>query len=538
MATGDRKFTRIPPESTGDRIQVHHSYVINYNSKSAPILIGDEIACVTSLFTGIVVKITEITGTTGILWVTPDITSEDLDVIASENIQINAGTVAIVASGYPLYSNVNKLVGWNNSSNGQFVDEQGSAYMRFQDGSVEFDAFGKVSVSQSTPIGSYIFDYDELPYMFTSEVTGSASISHDVTVGSVVLDNTTGATDEIKYTTNLYHPYIPGVGQKIVMTVACGDTGKANLERSWGYFDDNDGLFFRQTSTGFEVVVRSSVSGSPVETVVLQDDFNLDKVDGTANNNNLSRFNLDTSKDVVYWISLQWLGAGTVAFGCYGNGQRITLHKFNFSGLNAQSYMRTACLPIRIQQTNTGLTGSSSEFRLFCAQVSQDGQFLSYKKRLTAPSFSEFTVTNSELYLSSFRNKLTINTIRNKRVALLDKIKYSIVKSGATDTDDRIILKMFLNATLTTPSWTSAGSTSGLEYDSVATLGTHTILLEEWYLKGTGEIKFSDDKIDSLTRLLLLADGSQPTITFTAQNPVAANTALAYIKMEFNEVEV
>ena len=35
MALGDRRFTRIPPESTGDRIYQVHTAEIEYESKSA-----------------------------------------------------------------------------------------------------------------------------------------------------------------------------------------------------------------------------------------------------------------------------------------------------------------------------------------------------------------------------------------------------------------------------------------------------------------------------------------------------------------------
>lgn len=538
MSSGDRKYTRIPPESTGDRMQVRHSYAFNYNSKVSPIYLGDEISCISSNFTGEIIAIQELTGTTGIIWVNPDPSSEDIDVVSGENIQVDAVTVAnVLGAGYPVYTNTTHVVGWNNAQNGQYVDSQGQAYVRFRDGALEFDAFGRARVSQLNNLASYIFDYNHLSNLFSAENIGSATVTHNATSGCVLLTNTTGATDESKYTSDLYHPYYPGFGQVIVMSVACGDTGKANLERSWGYFDDDNGIFFRQTVSGFEVVVRSNVSGSPVETIVTQDDFNVDKVDGSSGHDNLSKFELDTSKDVVYWITFQWLGAGTVSFGCYGNGQSITMHKISFSGMNSASYMRHGNLPLRFQQTNTGATGSTSEFRCFCAEVANEAQHLPHKKKWASQSFSQFTVTDSELYLFSFRSASTINGVQNKRITLPDDILYSVVKNGATDTDDRIIIRLFLNATLTTPNWTSITS-SGLEYDDSATLGAHTILLGEWYVKGTGQIAHAIDQgIDSVARLLVKADGTQPTLTYTAQHPTSGNTALAYIKPIFNEVE-
>lgn len=65
MATGDRKFTRIPPESTGDRMHVHAHYQVNYNNKTGAFFIDDIVAGGTSGFTGRIVQITESTLTTG-----------------------------------------------------------------------------------------------------------------------------------------------------------------------------------------------------------------------------------------------------------------------------------------------------------------------------------------------------------------------------------------------------------------------------------------------------------------------------------------
>lgn len=44
----------------------------------------------------------------------------------------------------------------------------------------------------------------------------------------------------------------------------------AGITREVGYFDNNNGLFLRQTEEGLSFVVRSNVTGTPVDTVIPQ----------------------------------------------------------------------------------------------------------------------------------------------------------------------------------------------------------------------------------------------------------------------------
>jgi hypothetical protein len=56
---------------------------------------------------------------------------------------------------------------------------------------------------------------------------------------------------------------------------------KANVRQRVGYFDDNNGIFFQQTNGNKRWVIRSSVSGTPVDTeFASQTDWNIDKLNG------------------------------------------------------------------------------------------------------------------------------------------------------------------------------------------------------------------------------------------------------------------
>ena len=108
------------------------------------------------------------------------------------------------------------------------------------------------------------------------------------------------------------------------------------------------------TDEGFGVVIRTSTSGSQSETVIKQDDFNGDKLDGKGD----SQLTLDLSKNNQYWIDIQWHGAGRVRFGTYLNGNRIVMHTYYAGGQESVAMTQTASLPscTSIKSAGTPLT--------------------------------------------------------------------------------------------------------------------------------------------------------------------------------------
>jgi hypothetical protein len=108
---------------------------------------------------------------------------------------------------------------------------------------------------------------------------------------------------------------------KVMQTIQIGDTGKANVVRRWGYFDEENGLFWELDGTTLYAVQRSSTTGSVVDTRVAQANWNRDSLDGTI------RYDLDVTKTNLYWMDFQWLGVGIVRFGVYENdGTKTTCH--------------------------------------------------------------------------------------------------------------------------------------------------------------------------------------------------------------------
>ena len=252
------------------------------------------------------------------------------------------------------------------------VDESGALYTRFAEGKPQLDSFGKLRTSGATILGDYTFKEGLLPGLFAARLLGAATISHNDIVHAAVLTNTTASGDVVAFASNVYHHYFPGISQLAVMTVACGDAGKTGLTRRWGYFDASNGFMFAQVDGVFRVQVRSDRSGSAALIAdVAQADFNVDKLDGTGP----SGMTIALTDDNIYWIDVQWLGAGRVRFGTYYQGQRVICHEYYHEGNGGVPHATSGSLPVCFAQANTASTASSSELRAWCAAVISEATF-------------------------------------------------------------------------------------------------------------------------------------------------------------------
>jgi hypothetical protein len=370
---------QVLPDSSGRQLMLIHHLRVDYDGAGGSTFnVSDEITGQDSGTVGTVNRVVSVDINTGYLIVTLDAVSLDNELVFQndENIQVGGSTIAIV-NGSPtdLYVQPTTIVGATNPDNGLAIDARGAALVRFLEGQAQLDAFGSLQVSQKHSVGNYIYDYDLLPSFFETSISGSATITYESASVGALLSNSGVDGDLVQRTTHLYHVFQPGASQLIMMTTAMGDTGKANLVRRWGYYDDQDGLFFELSGTTMNVVKRSSTSGVEVETRIPQSSWNIDKVDGSKDQENLSLFTLDPSMNNIYWVDFQWLGAGRVRYGVNIDGQRIAVHEFNHANNAPRTYMRSGKLPIRYEQINSGTVGSTSEMRFFCSTVATENPF-------------------------------------------------------------------------------------------------------------------------------------------------------------------
>jgi hypothetical protein len=380
---GERLFTRIPPASTGPRINYKHTAAVPYTNRTGEFIIGEHVSLGTSGFMMHVHGVDPLTSTTGYILVhySRSAVFNDLSPQPNENIIFDGVTIAQVHPTLEirdLFVNTNHITSWDNPDYGLWVDKFGSAQITFAEGQPQLDAFGKLRTSQGTVLGEYVFANSVMPDAFSTRLNGSGSISWDQNKRAALISTSTASGDIVAHTTNTYHHYTPGASHLFMATLALGDVGKVGLGRSWGLFDFQNGVHFvhredpsnpGQIRLGF--VIKSDVTGTVVDNYIWQDDWNRDRLDGTGP----SQMLIDLTQDNLYWIDMQWLGAGRVRFGVYHEGQRVVCHEYMHGNTAPYPFCATGSLPACFAQRNFSATGSSSEMRVFCCSVWTEHNF-------------------------------------------------------------------------------------------------------------------------------------------------------------------
>ena len=487
---GSPNNVRLPPDSSGKRAQTFAHAHLQYTNGTTNINLGDLISGNTSGAIGeVVAKNENATTSTGTLSVVLSASGEDSEYAVGEDLFIGGSKVAEVADVHRIHTPANNLVGANNPHNAQFVDSQGAAYIRFNDGPQQLDAFGLTRMTTPWMVGFYDFHYGTLPNEFWDDTNGTGTITHLPDEAAIALDIGTASGDRVTRTSHKYHLYQPGYSQLIEMTVVAGDTGKANVVRRFGYFDDENGVFFELDGTTLYVVLRSSVTGTPVDVRIPQTEWNGDRLDGSGGLSNLSGVLLNPSKLQVLWMDMQWLGGGRVRYGVLApDGSRVTCHTIENANANTGPYMTTATLPIRIEILNSGVSGSPSRLKMVCCAVKTEGQLLPDRKKRTekygvAGGKHDVTSTTDAPMLG-MRPALTVNSITNRKIMIPER--WSLIVEG-----DPVVLKFWRRTVGTTGGSYTQVPNSAMELNPSITSFTPAsshLMLVDYYTAGSYSI--------------------------------------------------
>lgn len=233
------------------------------------------------------------------------------------------------------------------------------------------DAFGRLRTADPFTLFDSKQIFDNKPLQWDdSQTSGSGTgSSHSVNRASSTI-SVSGSTagKRIRQTFQRFN-YQPGKSQLIYMTgVMVASGGGEGIVGEIGYGDDNNGIFWRYNEGVNQIVIKSSVTGSVVEDVVNQDDWNQDPLSGSGS----SGFTLDETKTQIFFIDFEWLGVGIVRTGFIINGQYILAHQFNHANILTSVYMSTPNLPLRYSLENTG-TGQASSLEHICSSVMSEG---------------------------------------------------------------------------------------------------------------------------------------------------------------------
>lgn len=243
----------------------------------------------------------------------------------------------------------------------------------FQD-SPAVDAFGRMRVSNPITIfNSKLLGSDDAPLFWDETLESGAGITATTpTADKPYIDLVSSNTTAGVFTRQTFRRfnYQPGKSQLILMTgvLELASGVKTGCERRIGAFDDDNGVFFESDAGVFGVTTRTSDSGTPVDTTVVQASWNIDKMDGTGP----SGLTADFTKAQIFVIDWQWLSAGRVRTGLEIGGHIEYIHEFLVANVLTIPWSATPNLPLRYQIITTADSGICS-MREICAAVISEG---------------------------------------------------------------------------------------------------------------------------------------------------------------------
>ena len=523
-------FIRVPPDSTGKRVRNDNRTDIVLASEPICISIDDVLTGQTSCATGTVSGVARHNPTVIYL----------KDVCGTfapcENLRIGSCTYGVVTSGpcavTTTYTQNFVNTDRDNPQHTQKIDAKGAANVRFTEGRMQFDAFGRAMVSESTLISSssYVGRNDVDDYCDVTVTCGT--LTHLTCESMLRLQTTTASGSRAMRTSKLYNPYQPGIGTYLLFAGNAGDTGKSNLTRRWGIFDDCNGIFFSCIDGTLNVSLRSDTTGCVVDTHVPICCWNGEKVDGSP----FSVFTLDKTKGNLYWIDFEWQGVGRVRYGMVGpNGERVTAHTIENANANNGTYMRNPTLPVRVEQVNTGITSGTSDFKVSSHSVYSDGkpQWQTHPMVYSGICLTSVAFCAGEVPLVSLRAKTTLNCVPVRGISHLTGLK-PYTDSGA------VRINVYKNACLTGACFSSAGTDSFLEVDT-STSSISCGKLVDSFIIGINEavkpLREKAEAFNTVNTIFLNPDGTtREPLTITAERLDTSGTSNVTVVLNWDEL--
>lgn len=317
-----------------------------------------------------------------------------------------------------------------------------------------FDAFDRLRVSNpQTLFGSKQCFESPTNFWDDQEVSGSGTSStYLVNRASTTLNVSVTTSGRRIRQTYMRFNYQPGKSHMVLVTgVLSASGGGAGIVAGMGLYDDQNGLFARYNEGTLQFVKRSYVTGSAVDTAVDQNDWNIDKFDGSGPSGVI----LDVSKAQILFIDFEWLGVGRVRMGWMIDGIVYYAHQFLHANVINSAYMSTPNLPIRYELENDG-SGAVSTLEAICSSVASEGGL-----DLSGPVFSANLGVDS-INANSIGTYYALIGLRPKTTHIGATIKV-IVDNILALTNDNFLWEVRLNPTVAGTFTYNAISYTGVE---------------------------------------------------------------------------
>jgi hypothetical protein len=321
-----------------------------------------------------------------------------------------------------------------------------------------YTQFGQSRIGQQFPLAYIIHQPESMVSIsgttarhidFSVQTSGTATNTYLPNERCVQLGVGTANADRYTYRQNQYNIYTPGVQQRAIFTSAFG-SAITNQTIKIGYFDDTDGAFFYRDGSTKGICLRSSVSGSTVNTLITS-------FDNTS-------FSWDPTKDNIYEITFQWLGAGNIQFFINGT----LLHTIRNAGSNTTSYMKRGNLPFTCEILNTGVASAGGFVKFFCAGISGEGS----GEGVTSYPIKSFSAENPSVISPINTTGRAILTIRPTSTITIGSVAaqdnrgiYVPTECGVFGTTGAGLVELHYDGTLGGSPAFSATTDPGIEFD-------------------------------------------------------------------------
>lgn len=342
------------------------------------------------------------------------------------------------------------------------------------------DAFGRVRTSEPVALFEQSFQRTFEATLWDSSTASGGTLTHSANLVSMLLGTTTANGSSVVFQSRKRPRYIPGKSQ-LVLLAGNIKAGETNVRRRLGLFDEANGLFFEQNGADFYVAVRSSTSGSVVDSKIEQANWNIDKLDGTGQ----SGITLDLSKQQIFLVDFQWLGSGRVRFGFVIDGAVYYCHEFLHANVLTVPYSQNGTLPVRVEQVNLAALGvTPAALQFTCMSVQSESGF-----GVNGILRSYSTLGTSRAINSTFATALPIIAIR--KAASFAKLPVELVSAQvfASTTDD-LLCTLVVNPTLTGGAWVAASTI--VEANIKATAISGGTNLRQFYVRGNAGTESSN----------------------------------------------
>lgn len=327
----------------------------------------------------------------------------------------------------------------------------------------QVDSFGRLRVSNPVTLFDSQNRYKLNEKFFSNLIGTGTTVNYIQAQSSANLFVTSNVNDFVARESRYVFNYQPGKSLLTMCTFVMNQA-KSGLVQRVGYFGKENGYYIQLGSntspttlfSNVYIVERSNVLGTVSETLVAQQNWNGDKLDGTG----ASGLSLDITKSQIFFTDIEWLGVGSVRTGVVIDGTFISCHTFNHANLVPYTYITTACLPVRYEITNRAATSGTSNLNQICSTVLSEGGY-EPKEQLfcqLGPAGGKSVTTTTAVPLISIR----LAPGRLDAIAVLKQLNVAVLTNN-----DLAQWTLILNGTLSGPtSWGAHADSTNVQVDT------------------------------------------------------------------------